>query len=155
MQEENDNILDELAADLQNNPPKYGRSTQITVGNTKDISNIDDLETYVNENSQKSNDIMLQVLQNFAKDIGDDAERAEAFAKLVKSNTDLLKILNTRLIKEKEFINKINIEKIRTEKETVNKLIEQQNSIVMSREEMFKELLKDAQDAEVVDEKST
>ena len=151
MEEETENFLDELARDLQNNPPCQTQSTQITTNQPTDISNHDDLEKYVNDNTQKSNDILFQVISQFAKDVGDDPERAEAFAKLLKSNTDLLKLLNTRLIKEKEMANKLAIQKVKENGESMNKVIESQKSIIMNRDEIFKEILKEKKDADIIE----
>ena len=110
MDELEENILDELARDLQENPPCDPQPTQIHIKQPQDLSRQDDLERYVNESVQKSNDIVYQVIKNFAIDVGDDPERAVALSNLVKSNTDILKILNDRLIKEKENTVKLEIQ---------------------------------------------
>lgn len=145
-EEDKENLFDELARDLQNNPPCQAQSTQITISPTNDISEDSDLEKYINVNAQKSGDVLFQVINQFAKDVGDDAERAEAFSKLMKSNTDLLKILNDRLVKERQMKTRLAIAKLKEDGENMDKLIESQKSITMNRDELFKELLKDKKD---------
>lgn len=151
MEEEKENLFDELARDLQNNPPCQAQSTQITTSPTNDISKEDDLEKYINDNVQKNGDILNQVINRFAKDVGDDAERAEAFSKLIKSNTDLIKVLNDRLIKERQMKNRLAIAKLKEDGENMDKLIESQKSIIMNRDEIFKEILKDKKDPKEAD----
>ena len=146
MDELEENILDELARDLQTNPPCDPQPTQIHIKQPQDLSKQGDLERYINESTQKSNDIIHQVIKNFAVDVGDDPERAAALSTLVKSNTDLLKLLNDRLIKEKENTVKLEIQKLRHQGESMEKIIDAQKSVIMNRDEMFKELFKDSND---------
>ena len=151
MTNEEDNILDELAKDLQANPPCQSQSTQITPTQSKDISKEKDLEAYINDNVQESSDIILQVIKQFAKDVGDDPERAEAFSKLIKSNTDTIKLLNDRLNKDRANKTKKELQKMRGEGKAMEKMIEAQKSITLSRDEMFKEVFKDIEDIENIE----
>ena len=147
--DESEDILDELARDLQTNPPCDPQPTQIHIKQPQDLSRQDDLERYVNESAQKSNDIIHQVIKNFAADVGDDPERAAALSNLVKSNTDLLKLLNDRLIKEKENVVKLEIQKLKQQGDTMEKIIDAQKSVISNRDEMFKELFKESNDGDL------
>lgn len=148
MTDPEENILDELARDLQENPPCQTQSTQISINQPKNISSEDQLEEYINDSTQKSNDILFQVIKNFAADVGDDPERAAAFATLMKSNTDLLKLLNDRLIKVKDNKTKVDIQKLKAEGDTMEKIIDAQKSVILNRDEIFKELFKEPEEAE-------
>lgn len=141
MSEDNEDILNELAKDLQDNPPCKSQSTQITQSPMTDISKEEDLEKYINDNTQKNNDVLFQVIKQFAQDVGDDPEKAQAFATLLKSNTELLKLLNDRLIKEKEMKTKIEIQKLKESGDSMEKLIDSQKSVIMNRDKIFKEIL--------------
>jgi len=149
MSDENDQFLDELAKELQANPPSQPQSQQIVVQPPQQINGTDALEEYINTNTQKSNDILNQVILKFAADIGDDPERAIAFANLIKSNTDLLKILNDRLIKDKDNQTKIEIQKIKEQGEVLNEAIQQGAAVQLARNEMFKEIFKETEPIEV------
>lgn len=152
MNDSEEKILDELAADLQSNPPCDTQSTTIVIKQPQDLSHLDDLERYVNESAQKSNDILFQVIKNFAADVGDDPERAAALSTLFKSNTDLIKLLNDRIIKSKNNQTRIEIQKLKEQGHTMEKIIDAQQSIITNRDDMFKELFKEAEGADEVDE---
>ena len=144
----NEDILDQLAADLQDNPPSMGSSGgKLTPSPTVDMDDIESVEKYVNESAQKSNDILMQVLQNFAADVHDDPERASAFAQLIKSNTELLKLFNDRINKSKDNQTKILVQQMKGQVTSVKETLEREASIVGNRDNIFKEILNDAQEA--------
>ena len=150
--EDLEDIFDELAQDLLNNPPNKPHQNAITVPKTtNDLAEDEDLEKYINDNVQVNSSLVSQITANFANQVGDDPERIAAFATLVKSNADLMKILNQRLIKSKDNKVKIEIEKLRQQGDTIRDAIETEKSIVSNRDAFFKELLKDAEDAEIVE----
>lgn len=147
-----DNIFNELAQDLINNPPNQPQQTQITVPQTiDDLTDDEDLEKFINNNVQVNSSIVTQIMTQFANTVGDDPERIDAFSKLVKSNADLMKILNQRLIKSKDNKVKMEIVKLRQKGEAIREAIETERTIISNRDAFFKELLKDAEEAEIVE----
>jgi hypothetical protein len=151
--EEADDILNELAADLQANPPRDGNNfnAPITVGQIEQILDEDALQTYITNNTQQSNNILSQLILRFAQDVGDDPERISALANLIKGQTTLLKLLNDQLIKAKDNKTKIEIQKMKQEGNIIKDAIAGNKSVVSSRDAIFKEILKDAQDVEEID----
>lgn len=145
-----DDILNELAADLQANPPKDGNhfNTPITTGQIQQIIDEDALQTYIADNTQQSNNILSQIILRFAQDVGDDPERISALATLIKGQTSLLKLLNDQLIKARDNKTKIEVQKMRSVENNIKDVIADNKSIISHREAIFKEILKEAKDAE-------
>lgn len=145
-----EDILDELAADLQANPPCQGRqTTQITINTPQNLDEDTVKEAYVNNQIQQTNDILVSAMKQFAQDVGDDPERADALSKLIDSNTKLLKLVNDQIIKSRDNKTKVEVEKIKQQSEVIKDAIEKQQNIVASRDSVFKEILKDAQDVDL------
>lgn len=154
-EDEFNDLANELAEDLLNNPPNSKKSRElIRAEDTKDIAKKSELEEYVNTSAQKSNSILLKVIEQFANDVGDDPDRANALATLIKSNTDLLKLLNDRLIKREDNKVKLEIQKMKIDGTILNDVMngKEGKSVVASRQELFDELIKDAEDAELIED---
>jgi hypothetical protein len=153
--EDLDNELDELVNELKDNPPNRQLFAPINEPTTVEISTDADLAGYINNSAQKSNNILLQVILNFANTVGDDPDRAAALAALIKSNTDILKILNDQLGKTRDNATKLAIQKMKTEAVALQETIQNEGSVVTPRDQLFKELFKDATDADFDDEEES
>lgn len=154
-EDEFDDLASSLAKDLLDNPPNSKKSRElIRAEDSKPISEKDQLESYINTSAQKSNSILLQVIEQFANDVGDDPDRANALATLIKSNTDMLKLLNDRLIKREDNKTKVEIQKMKVDGNVIRDVMSggSGKSVVASRQELFDELIKDAEEAEFVDD---
>jgi hypothetical protein len=124
--EDLDNELDELVNELKDNPPNRQLFAPINEPTTVEISTD-----------------------------ADDPDRAAALAALIKSNTDILKILNDQLGKTRDNATKLAIQKMKTEAVALQETIQNEGSVVTPRDQLFKELFKDATDADFDDEEES
>jgi hypothetical protein len=152
LSEDLDDELDELVKDLTENPPTIQQFAAILDKPTVDLNSDATLEGYINMSAQKSNNVLLQVILNFANTVGDDPDRAAALAALIKSNVDILKVLGDQLNKNRDNITKLAVQKMKSEGDIIRETISKEGSVVTSRDDMFRELFKEAEDAELVDE---
>jgi len=143
-EDEFNEIAKGLAEELQSNPPNQRNFNppmeEIAV---RDLNSDTTIEEYINTSAQKSNEILNQVLARLAPDVGDDPERIDAFAKLIKSNTEILKIFNDQLINNRNNQTKIVIAKMKHDG-SMKDVIENEESVVSSRDDMFRHLIKNA-----------
>ena len=141
-----------LADELQNNPPNQRDfGSPLAVINITDLNTDPSIEGYINASAQKSNEILTQVIARLAPDVGDDPDRIDAFSKLIKSNTDLLKIFNDQLISNRNNQTKIEVAKIKQSGENLKAAITADGSVVANRDEMFRALAENAKEAVVED----
>jgi len=150
-----EDLLNELAADLQANPPNENKmlQTQISLPVNTQLNNDENIEEFINNSTQQSAGILLQVIQKFSNQIGDDPDRASALSELIKGHTNILNLLNQQIIKNRDNQTKIEIQKLKEQGNIIQDVINNdKTTVVCSRDEMFKQILDDAQDVDLVDD---
>jgi len=140
-------LINELAEELLENPPNGSRQYEIEVSENKPLSQDNQIEKFVNDSIQQTDSILQQVLLQYARDVGDDPERIAALSQLVKSKSDSIKILADQLNKARDNETKIELQKLKQQGETIREIIngEDGKSVVSTRDEIFKEVLKEAE----------
>jgi len=154
--------IDELASqalvdELMANPPNSAPKAEIVISPPKPMSEDSQIEKHINDNVQTTTNIVNQVMAQFAQDVGDDPDRLTAFANVVKANNDTLKILNAQIIRNRDNQTKIEVTKIKQQGEIIKDVMNadgENKSVVASRDDIFKEIFKEVEDAEVIDENS-
>jgi hypothetical protein len=147
----NEAFVNELMA----NPPNQTPSAEIVVSQPKQLASDAQIEEFVNDGVQITNEIVAQVMKTFAQDVGDDPEKLTAFSNIVKANNDTLKILNAQIIRDRDNKTKIEIAKIKEKGDIIKDVLSgksEDKSIVSTRDEIFKELLKEAEDVEIIED---
>jgi hypothetical protein len=152
--------IDELASqalvdELMANPPNSKPKVEIVLSQPKPMSEDSQIEKHINDNVQTTTDIVTQVMTQYAKDIGDDPDRLSAFASIVKANNDTLKILNAQIIRGRDNQTKIEVAKIKQQGEIIKDVMNGDSdgkSVTASRDDVFKEIFKEVEEAEIIDE---
>lgn len=151
----NIDLLNELAQELQANPPKSSqpqRSLQIQP--VKNINDEDSIKEYLNGSIQTNINASTALIIRLINDIQDEPEKIDALASLLKSNKDLLGLLNTQLLKQKEIAVKLKLGEMKLGSHQIKERVENAKSVVCSRNEAFKAMLNEAEesDFEILDQ---
>lgn len=137
--------IDELISELQNNPPymkSQGLSAQ-PIRKPTSVPNImghELLEQYINTKAQESQDVLMQIILRLAQDAGDDPDKLTALSNLINNNTQILNMLNSRLIKTNDNATKVKIQELKNTKEKLKDVIETEGGVVSDRNSMMKNL---------------
>lgn len=136
--------LDELVNELSKNPISGNNNTQHNQlslpSQTKKLKSDEILADFVDENLQKTNDLTLNVLLQIANQLHGDPDRIEAFANLLDKHSNILKLLNDRIIKNKDNKTKILIQQMKNESDKIKDEIEKGGTITSGREDLFNAL---------------
>lgn len=144
-----DDELDELLTDFQDMEMQVSKDVADAIVPLKDLTQSTDLEKFVQENSQRLIQKGLTALETLMDDAvsSGDPEFIESVGKLTASITSSIEILNKQVLKNKDHQSKIEIEKIKRDP-TLNAGLNEVKGLITSREEAFREILKELQDKE-------
>jgi hypothetical protein len=144
-----DDELDELLNDFQEMEIQVPKDIENAIVPLKDLTQSIDLEKFVQEHSQRLIQKGLTALETLMDDAASsgDPELIESVGKFASSITSSIEILNKQVLKNKDHQSKIELEKIKRDR-TLNDGLNEVKGLVTSREEAFREILKELQDKE-------
>lgn len=139
-----DDELDELLTEFQNMNVSVSDETKNSITPLVDLSNEDELEKFVNNNTQDLIATGIGAVKTLMQDAqaSGDPELITSVSQFAKSITSSLDLLNKQVIKNKELKNKIELENLKKE-QTIKDGLNEVKGFISDRENAFKSILND------------
>lgn len=144
--------IDSLVAQLKSN-----NSTFKKYNNHRIEVNSENLEEFIMKSSGSLIQDSLEVIQNIKEytNLTPDAREAESMAELIKASTGALETLNKILLQQKKNDNQIKIKQMDVDAKQGIALAEQQTKILLSREEVMAQLIKNSEAIDITSQEDT
>lgn len=142
--EQVDDELDELLEEFQNMDISVSPETQNSIVPLKDLTKEEDLEKFVNDNTQELITSGMTAVKNLIQDAqaSGDPELIASVSRFSQTLTSSLELLNKQVLKNKDIKSKLEIEKLKRD-ESVKQGLDEVKGFISDRENAFKSILED------------